>query len=194
MRHYTATDLDYLVPLIRKNVILNTPALQQELYPLVSQSPRRQSDMSNHSFDSVEARITIEALDWTELHATTPHRRSSLFRLEHADPPDFIVVADCIYNPALLPALVEVINHYTRTDHTRVLVAVELRSEDVLREFLELWLSSGAWELWRIEKREDGMDTEVNERKEPEDLYWLGYEFAIWLGWKTSSSGSQSRA
>lgn len=150
--------------------------------------------MSNHSLDSVEARIAIEALDWAELHATTPHRRSSLFRLEHADPPDLIVVADCIYNPALLPALVEVINHYTRTDHTRVLVAVELRSEDVLREFLELWLSSGVWEIWRIEKREDGMDKEVDERKEPEDLYWLGYEFAIWVGWKTSSSGSQSRA
>lgn len=187
MRHYTATDLDYLVPLIRKNIALNIASVQQDLFPRASSSssPRHKSNISHRTANAqIQPRVAVEALDWTELRTAAPHRRDSLFRLENADPPDVIIVADCIFNPALLPALIEVINHYARTDHTRVLVAVELRAEDVVREFLELWLSSGDWEIWRFEKERG--DEAGNQGTEAEDSSWLSDEFALWVGWKIS--------
>lgn len=75
---------------------------------------------------------------------------------------------DCIYHPSLLPALVETIDYLTTPGVTAVLVVVELRAEDVIREFLELWLNAstkGAWEIWHVDEVMEG-------------------PYAVWVGWK----------
>jgi len=73
-------------------------------------------------------------------------------------------VADCIYNPSLLPALVNTINCYTVPRHTEVMVVVELRSDEVIWDFLTLWLKSGMWKVIRL------------------DI--LSHRYAVWVGRK----------
>ncbi|EJD07584.1 uncharacterized protein FOMMEDRAFT_75265 [Fomitiporia mediterranea MF3/22] len=163
VRHYTVTDLDYLVPLIRKNVATNFSVVQQTLKPT-----RRPSSSSA---------VSVEPLNWVELQGASLHARNTAFRLSHGEPPDLIVLVDCVYNPALLPALLVTVDHYAAPGRTRVLVAVELRSVDVVREFLELWRGLGGWEIWRIGCTAGGGR---------EGDGWLGIEFAVWIGWKIS--------
>ncbi|KAJ3560597.1 hypothetical protein NP233_g10731 [Leucocoprinus birnbaumii] len=128
-RKYTATDIPELVPLIQKNVDLNFPQVS------ASSSP---SD------------ICARALDWVELKSTPLHRRQTFFPIE--DVIDLLLVVDCIYHPSLLPALTETINYLAAPDHTAVLVVSELRSEQVIREFLESWLALPDWTIYRIEQ------------------------------------------
>lgn len=67
---------------------------------------------------------------------------------------DLVFAIDCIYNPSLLPALVTTIDAVSTAGRTWVVVVAELRQEDVLREFLDLWLkqdSSGKWRITRLE-------------------------------------------
>lgn len=81
---------------------------------------------------------------------------------------DIVFAVDCIYNPSLLPALVDTIDTVSTAGRTWVVVVAELRQEDVLREFLDLWLkriTSGRWEITRVE----GL---------------LDIHFVIWAGWK----------
>jgi len=80
-----------------------------------------------------------------------------------------LLVVDCIYHPSLLPALVETIEHLTIREQTTVLVAVELRAEEVIDEFLKLWVGNeGRWEVWSVgEVLQDA-------------------SYAMWVGWKVS--------
>lgn len=78
-----------------------------------------------------------------------------------------MLIVDCIYHPSLLPALVVTIDHLATSEKTAVLVVVELRAEDVVREFLDLWLAAGegAWEIWHAHEVMEG-------------------PYAVWVGWK----------
>lgn len=82
------------------------------------------------------------------------------------DPIDLILAVDCIYNPSLLPALVETIDYLTTPGKTAVLIVMELRQEDVVREFLELWIAKGGWEIRRVASA------------------FMGARYAVWMGWK----------
>ena len=115
-----------MIPLIRKNVALNFPDWGVP--------------------GKAGSNIIVSELDWLSIHAASPSFRQ---RLLPAQDFDLVLVVDCIYHPSLLPALVDTINLVT-THNTTVFVVVELRSNDVVRSFLELWLSSGGWEIWRI--------------------------------------------
>jgi protein N-lysine methyltransferase METTL21D len=198
VQHYTATDLDHLLPLIRKNIAANLgimqkaaalPGQQQQLKNR-HKSPRAQrvkaptspSPSSNainaeqggggsSSSSSSNGNVTVEGLDWLELQRCSPESRLKHFKLDFADPPDLILAVDCVYNPALLPALVCALNAYSRPGHTVAVVAVELRAADVIQEFLDLWAVKGIWEVWRLASSEEGSS-------------WLGAEFAVWMGWR----------
>ena len=130
VRQYTATDIKELVPLISKNLAANGV--------LSGSTPGKGV--------AAKTGVVAEALDWVSLHNATPSTRRSTY----AYPPiDLLLVIDCIYHPSLLPSLVNAIDHLSTPDRTTVLVLVELRAEDVVREFLELWLKAGdgAWEI-----------------------------------------------
>jgi len=127
-----------LLPLIRKNVALNFPGWTHH------GKPPEGSPGSN---------IRVEELDWETLLSLPPDRRSRYY----PKPPeldaewDVVLIVDCIYHPSLLPALVETMETVCTAGKTWVLVIVELRQEDVMREFLERWLNKGTWGLFRLD-------------------------------------------
>lgn len=137
-KSYTATDIAPLLPLIRKNVALNFAGWTQDTKP---------------SGRSPGSNISVEELDWETLLSLPPAGRSRY----HPKPPepnaawDLVLIVDCIYHPSLLPALVETIETVSSAEKTWALVIVELRQEDVLREFLERWLDKGTWRLFRVD-------------------------------------------
>ncbi|EAU90214.2 hypothetical protein CC1G_05752 [Coprinopsis cinerea okayama7 len=146
---YTVTDIEALVPLIQKNINKNFPS------------------------DTSRPNISAEPLDWIALHSSTPAQRAKLFS---NDPPvDLILVVDCIYHPSLIPPLLSTIDHVTIPDRTTVLVLSELRSEEVLREFLLSWLDIPGWKIWHV-----GGDLLQNKR------------YVMWTGWKPSTKGRES--
>lgn len=85
------------------------------------------------------------------------------------DPIDILLIVDSIYHPSLLPPLVETIDYLSTPGQTAVIVVSELRSEDVIREFLELWLSIPGWAIRRHSS--------------------AGFcgPYAMWIGWKAST-------
>ncbi|KAG1732508.1 putative methyltransferase-domain-containing protein [Suillus lakei] len=137
-KSYTATDIAPLLPLIRKNVALNFAGWTQNT------KPPEGSPGSN---------ISVEELDWETLLSLPPTGRSRYY----PKPPepnaewDLVLIVDCIYHPSLLPALVETIETVSTAGKTWALVIVELRQEDVVREFLERWLDKGTWQLFRAD-------------------------------------------
>ena len=122
--------------------------------------------------------VIVEVLDCCELHRAPSSSRAKHFRIPHADPPDLILAADCVYNPALIPAFVATLSHFAHPGRTVAMVVVELRASDVVQEFLAAWQADGRagvrWEIWRLE---DG-----------EDNGWLGPDFAVWVGWKVTET------
>jgi hypothetical protein len=92
--------------------------------------------------------ISVEELDWEALRSSTPALRAANFSYALID---LLLVVDCIYHPSLLPSLVETIDCLATPRMTTVLVVVELRAEDVVREFLEMWIGREGWEVWRVE-------------------------------------------
>lgn len=129
VRRYTATDMADILPLLHKNMALNFDGWPNCL-PLAAGS-----------------NVFVEELDWVHLHATDYTRRSLVFESEAID---LLLIIDCIYHPSLLPALVDTIHYLATPNQTIVLVVVELRADDVLREFLQLWLGKPGWEIWRV--------------------------------------------
>ncbi|KAH8832815.1 putative methyltransferase-domain-containing protein [Flagelloscypha sp. PMI_526] len=123
-KSYTATDLPELVPLIQKNVALN------------SQGSR---DLNS---------IHVQPLDWLDPVSWYPIPKNTY--------PDIILATDVTYNTFLLPKLVETFNHLTNpAGHAgaTVVVVTELRSHEIVQEFLDLWMNSTSsvrWEIWRV--------------------------------------------
>ncbi|KAJ7252762.1 putative methyltransferase-domain-containing protein [Mycena haematopus] len=156
--HYKATDMAQLVPLIRKNVSLNFPG-----WPHI---PTTQAPGPN---------VSVDELDWETLHSTPPHRRPQLFP-PPSSPFDIVLIVDCIYHPSLLPPLLATMDYVSTPGRTAVLVVMELRAEDVTREFLEGWLAldGGGWEVWRLEN-----DDSMLGKNKP---------YVMWVGWKASSA------
>ncbi|TFK39432.1 hypothetical protein BDQ12DRAFT_603609 [Crucibulum laeve] len=176
--HYTATDIEPLTPLIRKNVSLNFPG-----WPTLAPG-------------APGSNVSVAALDWQELQASSPAQRlknytfsappscSSLSSPNSTDPPgplpiDLLLIVDCIYHPALLPSLLTTIAHLTTPGHTSVLVVSELRAEDVMREFLEGWLGmEGGWVVRRVGNSSEG---------EGEKKTALGNPYVMWTGWREAA-------
>jgi hypothetical protein len=61
---------------------------------------------------------------------------------------------------------VETIDFLTTPSKTAVLVVMELRQEDVVREFLAHWIAKGGWEIRRVGSG------------------FMGTRYAVWVGWK----------
>ena len=116
------TDIPELVPLIKKNISLNVP-------PSIS-------------------KIVAQDLDWTALQSTPSSLRAKAFSFEVID---LLLAVDCVYHPSLVGPLVDTMRYLATPGKTTVVVVVELRAEDVVREFLEAWLQSDPrWEIWSI--------------------------------------------
>ncbi|KAI0291840.1 putative methyltransferase-domain-containing protein [Russula brevipes] len=101
--------------------------------------------------------ITVAALDWT-LPALRQVDVST-------DPPDVLLIVDCIYHPTLVRPLLGTMTAIAAPRHTVAVVVAELRAEDVLREFLEGWIELG-WRVWSVA---EGL---------------LGARWGMWVAWR----------
>lgn len=108
--------------------------------------------------------VQARALDWLLLKSTPQDRRQLVFPIE--DIADVLLIVDCIYHPSLLPPLIETIDYLAAPGVTAVIVVAELRSEQVVREFLELWLAIPGWKICRS----------------PWDM--VPGPYVVWMGWK----------
>ncbi|KAF8972671.1 putative methyltransferase-domain-containing protein [Flammula alnicola] len=151
VRNYTATDIGPLIPLIQKNVALNFPG-----WP------------ANPSAGEKGKNVSVEQLDWIAIESASTSQRVKIYNTED-QPIDLLLAVDCIYHPSLIPPFLTTVDHLTNSGRTAVLVVSELRAADVMREFLESWLSKPGWEIWHM----------------PNNL--LGKNYVIWLGWKTEN-------
>ncbi|KAJ7765386.1 putative methyltransferase-domain-containing protein [Mycena maculata] len=162
--HYTATDIEDLLPLVRKNLTLNFTGW-----------PHKQGvSAPGHN-------VFVEELNWQTLHSTPQTRRTQIFP-PPSPPIDLVLIVDCIYHPSLLAPLLAAMDHVSIPNLTAVVVVMELRAEDVTREFLEGWLSlgNGDWEIWRIADEETAEGTGILEKESP---------YVIWVGWKGQLNG-----
>jgi len=117
------TDIPELIPLIKKNVSMNDPSTSA-------------------------SRIIAQDLDWVTLQSTPPALRAKAFPFEVVD---LLLMVDCVYHPSLVSPLVDTVRYLTTPGKTTVVVVVELRAEDVVREFLEVWLQSDQrWQIWSV--------------------------------------------
>lgn len=132
MRRYTVTDTVDLVGLIRKNV-----------------KHRFSNWGSNPSPDSPGANVVVESLDWVQLQQCSETQRKTV--LSNVEQPiDLVLAVDCIYHPSLIAPLLGAIDCLTTPTLTRVLVLSELRSEDVMMQFMEGWLNMPGWKVWHV--------------------------------------------
>ena len=141
--HYTVTDIEVLMPLIRKNLSLNITDWDG-------------STSSEPCGTKMRGNVTADPLDWIVLQKCSPTSRGACYSY---DPIDLLLVVDCIYHPSLLPSLVHAIDYLSTPDRTAVLVVAELSAEDVVREFLERWLKAGedgSWEIWHVNEIMEG--------------------------------------
>ncbi|KAK0444880.1 putative methyltransferase-domain-containing protein [Armillaria borealis] len=147
VKNYTVTDIREILPLLEKNILLNYAG---------------STDTTN---------ISIAELDWLSLHATPTKQRSRVFQFPAVD---LVFVVDCIYHPSLMPALVDTIDYLSTPGRTTVTVVVELRDEEAVRVFLELWLGTPNWEIWRIGRS-----------------HGLPRPYVIWVGRKVDGGNKQ---
>ena len=117
------TDIPELIPLIEKNVSMNTPSTST-------------------------SKIVAQDLDWTVLQSAPPTLRAKAFSFGCVD---ILLVVDCVYHPNLVSPLVGTMRYLTTPGKTTVVVVVELRAEDVIQVFLETWLQSDPrWRIWSV--------------------------------------------
>jgi hypothetical protein len=83
-------------------------------------------------------------------------------------PFDVILAIDCVYNEALVRPLVRTMTAYASA-LTVAIVVMELRSSEVTEAFLEAWLESDQWHIWRVER--SGLPAELGSGR-----------YVIWAG------------
>lgn len=130
--HYTATDQDYVLRILRQNISENLPTVLPPKKKNKGKSKLRQQECQLGG-----DRIVVESLDW-ETDCTA--RRDEV---------DLVIACDCIYNESLIEPLNTTCAALCRLrgsaeKPTLCLVAQQLRSPDVF----EAWLKSFHDTFW----------------------------------------------
>ncbi|KAF3903837.1 hypothetical protein AA313_de0209427 [Arthrobotrys entomopaga] len=149
--NYFATDQEYCLKLLRKNISENNP--NPESFQL--QQTKGKASASKRSKRTTETpqvieKITVLPLDWqlTEVSSIPDLKDKTI---------DLIIAADCIYNEGLVDPLVDTMVDLSKLNResdrnqendTLVLVAQELRSPDVLETFLKAFYAT--FKVWRL--------------------------------------------
>lgn len=173
VRSWTATDISALLPLIRKNISRNADAMKGFNASRVSGSKDRAD---------VPTKVSVEELDWTwsprQIQRAFPSlpQEGSGNSDNHQDTAfDLLLAVDCLFNESLVKPFVNVLNN---VDAEVVVIVSELRSPDVLRLFLEEWLKSGEWTVWRACKGSEAAGG-------AESVALLARNMVVWVGWRT---------
>ncbi|KAK6509891.1 hypothetical protein TWF481_004619 [Arthrobotrys musiformis] len=152
---YYATDQEYCLKLLRKNISENykeatgKPSRSREK----PSNKRPKKGAAETSPQATTGNATVLPLDWqlTEVSSIPEFKTKQI---------DVILAADCIYNESLVEPLVDTMADLSKlnrgeaatgeTDHnvTLVMVAQELRSPDVLEAFMKAFCAK--FRVWRL--------------------------------------------
>ena len=132
------------------------------MLPLINKNVSRNIDCLR------EANLHVAELDWT--WSSKQHER--LFE-KPIEPYDVVFAVDCLFNESLVQPLVAVLS---RVPARVAVIACELRSEDVLRLFLEALL---AVDGMQVERACSSVGPSV------EETPLLGPSYVVWLAWRS---------
>ena len=135
---------------------------QEEMLPLINKNVYRNIDRLS------KANLYVAELDWT----WTDKQHERVFE-KPTKPYDIVFAVDCLFNESLVQPLVAVLS---RVPARVAVIACELRSEDVLRLFLEALLAV------------DGMQVEracFSVGPSVEETPLLGPSYVVWLAWRS---------
>ncbi|KAK6517174.1 hypothetical protein TWF506_007049 [Arthrobotrys conoides] len=152
---YFATDQDYCLKLLRKNISENYKEIADKSSRSKEKPSTKRSKRGTGTSPQtiITGNATVLPLDWqrTEVSSIPEFKGRQI---------DMIIAADCIYNESLIEPLVEAMadlsslnrskNTSGETDHnvTLVMVAQELRSPDVLEAFMKAFCAK--FRVWRL--------------------------------------------
>lgn len=159
--------------------------LRRELFSSFSshfdeQSPEQEAQHNLHKTQENKSLLQQPNLKSTPIH-TSP--KSYTY-------PDLIVSLDCIFNPSLFSPLISTLTLFCQPDHTLVLLVIELRSSEMVREFLKDWLEfdekHGLKEKWKIKslENEESNDDEMSDEGIRKRLGGMSKGYALWLAWR----------
>ncbi|KAK6533884.1 hypothetical protein TWF281_005231 [Arthrobotrys megalospora] len=148
---YYATDQEYCLKLLRKNILENYKEVAEKSSRSKEKSSNKRSKRGAGTSSPNTGNATVLPLDWqlTEV--------SSIPELK-AKQVDVVIAADCIYNESLVEPLVDTMvdlsnlgrSETDETDDnvTLIIVAQELRSPDVLEAFMKAFCAK--FRVWRL--------------------------------------------
>ncbi|KAF8327749.1 uncharacterized protein EI90DRAFT_3066882 [Cantharellus anzutake] len=200
VKHYIVTDLPEMLPLIQKNMDENVTKTDSN--PPQTRAHRSKNRQSLDAQVPSAPNYSIAALDWTDVATSAPSSTArKLVRTSVLGSPsehiDLIIAVDTLYNTSLVSPFLATLEEFANgpstkaeggvRESTAVLVVCELRDEDVIRVFLEGWLSLGGWKVWRVgdHASPDARDTNnvTLGYGIPSEAFFDG-PFVAWLGWK----------
>ncbi|KAF3214829.1 hypothetical protein TWF679_004609 [Orbilia oligospora] len=152
---YYATDQDYCLKLLRKNILENTKDVAEKFSKSKGKSSNKRAKRGTEtsSQTTTTGNATVLPLDWqlTQVSSIPEFKERQI---------DIIFAADCIYNESLVEPLVDTMadlsklnrgkntSGETDRDVTLVMVAQELRSPDVLEAFMKTFCAK--FQVWRL--------------------------------------------
>jgi hypothetical protein len=145
VKRYVATDQDYVLKLLRENIARN--------YDPAASQPKRQSARRNRRTEtraSGTSTIDVIQLDWETSSTSSLYTQTTL--TADQDHVTAVIVADCVYNEALIQPLVETCSDVCKLapegKPTLCVVVQQLRSPDVFEHWLKAFHSR--FRVWRV--------------------------------------------
>lgn len=154
-----------LAPLVGSWTVTDIP----ELLPLIQKNHNR-----NHQ-RLASSNVDVLELDWTWTEQQFQKNAKQVANHQY----HLVFAVDCLYNESLVQPFVNTLN---RINTKFVVVVSELRSADVLRMFLEIWLESGNWTVYRPTESTAPSGT-LSDKATQTSI--LGRRHVIWIGWKS---------
>ncbi|KAK9455278.1 hypothetical protein V1511DRAFT_499975 [Dipodascopsis uninucleata] len=176
---YIATDQDHIIPLLKKNISKNISAIESLVHErhksvnllssdtiefVVGDNNRiscKRTDSTNKI--CIDSSIEVIPLDWERASQDVTDLKSAIFQNIHdgqEEEFDIILACDTIYNDYLIDPFVRTIKMLAGPK-TSVIIGIQMRSHDVLEQFLNRSLEVG-FRIWSVkgeslsEKMRDG--------------------------------------
>lgn len=130
------------------------------------------------------SRYQIEEIDWLEIETDWIKANSAKQSSKIETNYDVIIAVDCLYNESLILPFLHTLDLIAKPQSlgrsaTLVLIVSQLRSEEVLRLFIESWIHLPFWKVFRVDL--NGLRSDLK-------LSLSSPKYVIWFGWKVNSS------
>ncbi|EGG06143.1 uncharacterized protein MELLADRAFT_63443 [Melampsora larici-populina 98AG31] len=126
----------------------------------------------------------VEEIDWLEIEKDWMKINLKPDLDEIQSSYDLILAIDCLYNESLILPFLHTLDHIAKPQSsdgrsaTLVLIVSQLRSEEVMRLFVESWIKLPFWKIFRVDL--DGLRSDLK-------LDLSHPKYVVWFGWKVKS-------